>query len=338
MIVVIVFASAAICYGLIVLLFPLLQRHMTVVPSERSSHSHPTPQGGGIAVVAATLAVAGVALAAIDGLAGSPHVLASLAAAMIAIATLGALDDVVSLPVVPRLAVQAICVSLVVVALGWEGITADNAIRSAAGAAVIIIAWLWFVNLTNFMDGLDWLTVAAVTPVTAALMLFGAAGFADLPTTVVAASLTGALIGFAPFNRPAAKLFLGDAGALPIGLLVGWMLLSLVRSGGVTAAAILPLYYVADASVTVASRALRGERPWQAHRGHFYQRANVNGLSALRISAHIFCLNCALALLAAVTLISPVTVVHVAAMAAAVGLVAVSLWRFSCSGQPSADS
>ncbi|MCQ7029737.1 hypothetical protein MRO55_24860, partial [Escherichia coli] len=85
-------------------------------------------------------------------------------------------------------------------------------------------AGLWFVNLVNFMDGLDWMTVVEMVPLLGALTAFGLAGHLPAEATVAAAALLGGLLGFAPFNRPVARLFLGDVGSLPIGLLVAWLL------------------------------------------------------------------------------------------------------------------
>ena len=115
-------------------------------------------------------------------------------------------------------------------------------------------------------------------------------------------ALCGALLGFAPFNKPVARLFLGDVGSLPIGLLVGWMLLQLAGTGALAAAILLPLYYLMDATITLLRRLARREKVWEAHRSHFYQKATDNGFSALEVSAHVFGLNLALAGLAAMTL------------------------------------
>ena len=106
----------------------------------------------------------------------------------------------------------------------------------------------------------------------------------DLPilvAAVVALALCGALLGFAPFNKPVARLFLGDVGSLPIGLLVGWMLLQLAGTGALAAAILLPLYYLMDATITLLRRLARREKVWEAHRSHFYQKATDNGFSAL---------------------------------------------------------
>ena len=89
--------------------------------------------------------------------------------------------------------------------------------------AFLILGGVWFVNLVNFMDGLDWITVAEMVPITGAIAILGSMRIAVL-VGFVALALCGALLGFAPFNKPVARLFLGDVGSLPIGLLVGWML------------------------------------------------------------------------------------------------------------------
>ncbi len=128
-------------------------------------------------------------------------------------------------------------------------------------------------NLVNFMDGIDWMTVAEVVPLTATVALLGLSGTIPSSSTILAFALLGATLGFAPFNKPVAKLFLGDVGSLPIGLLLGWLLLRLAGAGEIVAALLLPLYYVADASFTLVRRIAAGEPFWQAHRSHFYQRA-----------------------------------------------------------------
>ena len=119
---------------------------------------------------------------------------------------------------------------------------------------LLLIAGLWFVNLVNFMDGLDLMTVAETVPITGALMLLGWLGEFPASPTIIAAALCGAMLGFAPFNRPVAKVFLGDVGSLPIGLLLGWCAAAArlpASSGrGTAVAALLP----ADATITLLRR------------------------------------------------------------------------------------
>jgi UDP-N-acetylmuramyl pentapeptide phosphotransferase/UDP-N-acetylglucosamine-1-phosphate transferase len=95
-----------------------------------------------------------------------------------------------------------------------------------------------------------------------------------------------------------ARIFLGDVGSLPIGLLVGWCLLQLAWHQHFAAALLLPLYYLADATVTLFRRMARREPFWAAHRSHFYQRATDNGFPVWRVVSEVFALNILLAALA----------------------------------------
>jgi UDP-N-acetylmuramyl pentapeptide phosphotransferase/UDP-N-acetylglucosamine-1-phosphate transferase len=195
--------------------------------------------------------------------------------------------------------------------------------------AGLFFGLVWLVNVANFMDGIDWMTVAEVVPVAGALTLLGVFGTIGLLPTLVAAALLGAVLGFAPFNRPVAGLFLGDAGSLPIGLLLGWLLLALAGKGHLPAALILPLYYVADATVTLARRLARREPVWQAHRTHFYQRATDNGFEVPEILARVFLVNLALGALALTTVAAQNITVSLAALAAGLVLVAWLLATFA---------
>jgi UDP-N-acetylmuramyl pentapeptide phosphotransferase/UDP-N-acetylglucosamine-1-phosphate transferase len=152
------------------------------------------------------------------------------------------------------------------------------------------------------MDGIDWMTVAEVVPVAAGLALLGLLGAVPTHAAVVALALLGAILGFAPFNRPAARIFLGDVGSLPIGLLLGWSLVLLAGRGHIAAAFLLPLYYLADATITLLRRFVKGEEVWKAHRTHFYQRAMDNGYSVLDIVGRVFAVNIGLVALAIITI------------------------------------
>ena len=106
------------------------------------------------------------------------------------------------------------------------------------------------------------------------------------------------MLGFAPFNRPVAKIFLGDVGSLPIGLLRRLVPAAARLASANRAALLLPLYYLADATVTLFRRMARREPFWAAHRTHFYQRATDNGFSVSRVVSEVFALNVLLAALA----------------------------------------
>jgi UDP-N-acetylmuramyl pentapeptide phosphotransferase/UDP-N-acetylglucosamine-1-phosphate transferase len=197
---------------------------------------------------------------------------------------------------------------------------------------VLVVAGVWFVNLVNFMDGLDWITVAEMAPLTAVIALLGWLGSVSPQVGITAAALCGALLGFAPFNKPVARLFLGDVGSLPIGLLVGWMLLELAGARGLVPALLLALYHLMDATITLLRRLARRERVWEAHRSHFYQKATLNGFTALSVSAHVLGLNLVLAGLACIAIAMPAWPIQVVALAVGLILVIALLRRFERPG------
>jgi UDP-N-acetylmuramyl pentapeptide phosphotransferase/UDP-N-acetylglucosamine-1-phosphate transferase len=319
-------AAALICVGLIVLLRPLLQRYALSRPNARSSHITPTPQGGGIAVMVAT-AIA----AALTGLLGAPYLgnaIPVVMAAAFCLAAVGMVDDLRPIPVVPRLALQLAAVALLFATLPSQ-IRILETIPISLERTLLMLGLLWFINLVNFMDGLDWMTVAEMVPMTIALAAFAFFGEAPQEILPIALALAGALLGFAPFNRPVAKLFLGDVGSLPVGLLTGWCLLELASHQHFAAALLLPLYYLADATITLLRRIANGERFLDAHRSHFYQRATDNGFSVRQVLTNVFLLNVLLVGLAIASIAIRSTRVDVTMLVLGALGVMVVLVRFS---------
>jgi len=316
-------AAALMCAALIVLLRPLLQRYALARPNARSSHVLPTPQGAGIAVIAATLSITSLCV-----LWTGLTVPSALFAATAFLAMLGLLDDVKPIPVLPRLLLQASAVAAVLLAAPSD-LRIAPVCPLAFERALLFIAGLWFVNLVNFMDGLDLMTVAESVPITGALVAMGLFGLYPPLPALVAAALCGAMLGFAPFNRPVARVFLGDVGSLPIGLLLGWCLLQLAWHGHLVAALLLPLYYIADATLTLLRRMSRGEAFWVAHRSHFYQRATDNGFTVVEVVGHVFVLNVALAVMAMASISVNSTIARLFLLLAGAVLVALVLYRFS---------
>jgi UDP-N-acetylmuramyl pentapeptide phosphotransferase/UDP-N-acetylglucosamine-1-phosphate transferase len=321
-----VLAAAVLSAGIIWAIRPVLLRHALAQPNARSSHRVPTPQGAGIAVIAATLVVAGAITAYVGAI--DLKIPATVFGASLFIATVGFADDIKSIPVLPRLMLQAFAVGTIV-------FTASPDLRIVPACpfwierGLLLLGGLWFVNLVNFMDGLDWMTVAEVVPLTGAMVVLGLLGELSLSATIVVAALGGAMIGFAPFNRPVAKIFLGDVGSLPIGLLLGWALLELIYRQHLAAAFLLPLYYLADATVTLLRRLAQRESVWNAHRSHFYQRATDGGFTVFRIVSEVFALNVGLAALAIASTMTHSSATSIVLLAFGGIAVAFVLRRFS---------
>src|SRR5262249_3508936 len=144
----------------------------------------------------------------------------------------------------------------------------------------IALLWIWWINLFNFMDGIDGLAGSEAAAIGGGLLLFANLSAAADPDLVLpAAVLTGAAVRFLAWDWSPAQIFLGDVGSAPLGYLLGYLLLGFAARGHWKIALILPLYFLADATITLGRRLLRGERVWQAHRDHYYQRAVRHGLS-----------------------------------------------------------
>jgi UDP-N-acetylmuramyl pentapeptide phosphotransferase/UDP-N-acetylglucosamine-1-phosphate transferase len=310
---------------------PALLRFALARPNARSSHHVPTPQGAGIAVIMATLVSSGLSIWA------SPQDLripVAVFGSSLFIAAVGFADDVRSIPVLPRLILQAIAIGAIVFTVPGD-IRIVPACPLLIERSLVLLAGLWFVNLVNFMDGLDWMTVAETVPVTTAIVILGLNGALPVQVTIVAAALCGAMVGFSPFNRPVAKVFLGDVGSLPIGLLLGWCLLQLAYHQQFAAVLLLPLYYLSDATVTLLRRLARREPFWAAHRSHFYQRATDNGFTVMRVVGEVFVLNLGLAGLAILSIRAGSMIVSALLLLVGMAAVAAVLHRFS-QARPSA--
>jgi len=268
------------------------QRGIVATPTARSSHSTATPVGGGLAIIAGV--VAGFLLLFIDDQAVtfSSGALAAMSFSAF-LAGVSLLDDVKDLPVSVRLAAQALATAGFLAAGFLEIPPVPGPTAWMIWPAAFLV-WIWFTNLYNFMDGIDGIagTEALTITLGAALVAWMSGHAAEIlnPALVIA----GAVIGFLVWNWHPARIFLGDVGSIPLGFVLGWMLLALAADGEWAAAAILPAYYLADATITLGRRLQRGEKVWQAHKEHFYQRAHQAGLShsqvVLRIAFANVCL------------------------------------------------
>ncbi len=288
-------ALALAAFGITALLMPplirwLRRRAVWDLPNTRSSHSEATPRGGGIAVMAAILACGAVWLALVFDPSAS---LALLGAAVLALVSW--LDDrrQGGLPAGLRLTAQAVAVGMVLALLpaeariaGWLPLWVER--------AGCFLAWLWFTNLFNFMDGINGITGTEMVSVGIGLALMQAAAGLTGSNAGLALVVAGAGAGFLPWNWNRARVFLGDVGSVPAGFLLGWLLLDAALQGLWAAALVLPLYYWVDATVTLLRRLLRGERIWQAHNSHFYQQGSRKFGAHVAVTRRIAGLNLAL--------------------------------------------
>jgi UDP-N-acetylmuramyl pentapeptide phosphotransferase/UDP-N-acetylglucosamine-1-phosphate transferase len=241
------------------LLRPGAARWLMDHPNQRSLHRNPTPRIGGLGTVPGLLAGGVVA--------GISKLTLLLAAALM---ILSLLDDWRSLPSGARLLGHLAAALALVLAAGLD--------VTAVQFVLLVVAIGWMTNLYNFMDGADGLAGGM------AVFGFGtyavAAAFADQPVLAWGSTAVAAgAVGFLLFNFPPARIFLGDAGSIPLGFLAaalgvsGW----LSNAWPIWFPPVVFAPFVVDASVTLFRRALRGEKIWHAHRSHYYQRLVLMG-------------------------------------------------------------
>ena len=254
-------------------------------PTARSSHAADTPRGGGLAVLAIVLP--GWLLGGWLTAGPAPLALAGLTAA---VAGVSFIDDVRGLSPAVRLPAQLLAVLAGLLALDPAPLFPEL-LPIGLERGLLAVAWLWFVNLYNFMDGIDGITAVETCALGLGIGLVALATGAGADATVAPWLLAGSAVGFLWWNWAPARLFLGDVGSVPLGFALGWLLLDLAAGGHLAAALILPGYYLLDATVTLLQRVARGETVWQAHKQHAYQRAVQRGLSHSVVAGRIAAAN-----------------------------------------------
>jgi UDP-N-acetylmuramyl pentapeptide phosphotransferase/UDP-N-acetylglucosamine-1-phosphate transferase len=270
-------------------LIPLLRRRAVLDrPNERSLHAIPVPRGGGIAVVATIL----LAWVVLIGLGLLPRATSPVLVGAVLLAAVSWIDDLRGLPAAVRLAAQLVAIGFVLRAGIPPGAMFQGWLPSALDGVATAIVWVWFINLFNFMDGIDGLAGSEAAAIGLGLLLFAAVGVGHDPGLMaLGAGIAAAAIGFLVWNWAPARIFLGDVGSVPLGYLLGFLLLEQAARGHWKVALILPLYFLADATITLLRRLLRGEQVWQAHREHFYQRAVQRGLGHAAVVHRVIAAN-----------------------------------------------
>ena len=275
-------------------------------PNARSSHTNPTPRGGGIALILASLA--GVA-AAVAAKLTEPRDALTVVIGIVVLGTIGAIDDMRSVGAVTRLVTHvgvAAWTLYMFNGLPFLYVGSITVPLGAAGYVLGVLGIVWSINLFNFMDGIDGLAGSQSALILGAggllLLWRGETSFGTI-SLVVAASAAGFLV----WNWPPAKIFMGDAGSGVIGFVVAAIAIGSEnrRSVPLLAFAIISGLFVADATITLVRRVARGEHPADAHREHAYQRLTRMWGSHRSVSAASVAVTLLLALIAAVATTIP---------------------------------
>lgn len=263
-------------------------------PNARSAHSVPVPRGGGLGLMAALLPALAVLWLSREP--ASWHAW-GVSAGVLLLAAISWVDDRRSLHALPRLLAHGLAALIAVLALPADALIVQGLLPLWADRAFGLLALVYFINIFNFMDGIDGISgVEALSVGVGAAIVAWIDALAGGP--IEGLILAAAALGWLAWNWQPARLFLGDVGSVPLGFLLGWLLLRLAAEGAWVAALALPAYYLADATLTLARRVLRGEKPWEAHREHAYQRATQRGLSHAQVCRLIVACNAGLVALA----------------------------------------
>ena len=270
------------------------------IPNERSSHQAPTPRGGGLAVIIVILVTWGLWV-------GNAIVTFQwLFIATVFIGLISWIDDLKGLSAAVRLLTHFIAVGIIFWLMPFSSLYFHGILPLWLDNFIAAILWVWFINLFNFMDGIDGITSVESSGIGLGVFLLMLFGAIQIDQGILGLLIAAAMLGFLWWNWPPAKVFLGDVGSVPLGFLLGWLLLEILSSPVWVAALILPLYYVADATITHNRRGFRGEKVWQAHREHYYQQATGRGFSHARVSSMIASVNILLIALAVLSVTQPV--------------------------------
>ncbi len=268
--------------------------------NKRSSHKEPTPRGGGIIIVLMTLLAgtvyAGYLMKSADG--AVPWFLIALLGGGALIAFVGLMDDKHGLSAKVRLLSQVVAVAPVVYFLPhimtFMPVWADK--------AIFFFLWIWFINLYNFMDGIDGLAGAQAVFLGAAMSLFSP--FFKPIALVLAGSAMGFLRVNVSVKRPA-KIFMGDVGSTFLGYMFAGLIFYSATWDTLLAFLALTLVFSGDATFTLIKRLMQGKKPWHAHKEHFYQRAVHNvGMSHTDVVVKATFVNTALLVAVMVGLVS----------------------------------
>jgi Fuc2NAc and GlcNAc transferase len=268
--------AAAACWVLVRALIPQLRRRLLDQPNARSSHRQPTPRGGGLAFVVVSSVSSGIAL-----LSGQDLAAAALPLLPAPLAVVGLLDDRHNLPASWRYGVQLLTAALVLgcspLVQGFELPMASASLLLLPVLALLVIAVTAVINFTNFMDGLDGLVAGCMAVAIGALAI-------RLSAIWSIWSLVGALLGFLVWNWSPAKVFMGDVGSTFLGAVFAGLVLQAHSWPQALGLLLVATPLLGDACLCVTRRLLAGQRVFQAHRLHLFQRLHQAGWDHARVS------------------------------------------------------
>ena len=278
------------CFSALKKIIPFLQKNSLVDhPSSRGNHKKSMPKGGGIILIPAIVISISLYFL-VENTINTKWIVFLLSIFFLFLISL--IDDIKSLPAMLRLAVQFLCVIISVFYMRDDIIffinNTDNIIKLYISdslffyflASLIILTWLWLINLFNFMDGMDGLIALQMIFLALTVNLISLINYFDQDFQFLGLVIFAAFLSFFRHNKPSAKIFLGDSGSIPSGYIAGFVLIeSFLKQGPFFSILIILMYFILDSTITLFFRSIKNNNLLTAHSDHFYQKMIRKGYS-----------------------------------------------------------
>lgn len=267
------------------------------IPNVRSNHKLAIPTAGGLGIV-----ITVVAFAIVYYFSSRDIKAIYFIASVLIVAAISFRDDLKDLPIMPRVICQFIAIILMIKSFDIE--------LKLVSILILSFGTFLFINFYNFMDGIDGsATSEAIHIAVTSLIIAALTRVVPEETILICIVLCGACFGFLIFNWHPAKIIMGDVGSISLGIICSWILINLALKGYTTAAFIIPLYFVADSSITILRRLFKGEKIWLPHSEHFFQQAVRRGKTHSQVVKKIIISNMLLSIFSIVSIYYPVIAV-----------------------------
>ena len=294
------------------------------VPNKRRAHNKITPRGGGLAIVIVVI----IAFSIFEYLETEALFYSiRIVPILLTIATVSFLDDLKPMPILVRLSIHLICSTLSVLFFLFPGSLFHQELPLYIDFILSIIILTAFLNIYNFLDGIDGITSAESIhlSITMLLLCYLKSDIIINLNLIIVLNIIilASSIGFLIFNWHPAQIFLGDVGTISLGLLIGLCLLLISASSSnlFVASFIASLYYIADGGLTILIRLLNKEKIWQPHLKHFFQKAVKNGKTHTEVVSRITICNIFLMILSIISCYEPLIAIILAMLVVMITLI-----------------
>ena len=240
-------------------------------PNYRSNHKKPISLGGGIIIIPLI-----IFYSFLNNYVWSLNILLSI----LMLFLISIWDDIKNIKPLPRLFFHFLAMAIYVFLYLYPQTEEDFVYNKNIiffSSVILIFGLVWFINAFNFMDGINGITSIQVMSICLSLIVLDY--LINKEFNILAFSVLIPILVFCYFNWTPASIFLGDAGSIPLGFIMIFLLIEFSLKGMWVSSAILPLFYLMDTSITLIKRIYKRQRFWEAHRDHFYQQAVKNGFS-----------------------------------------------------------